>query len=315
MGNRNLSIDLGRWIFCFLIVTIHLNTIGSNILVPIARCGVPFFYMVTGYFLAQANHKKILAASVKWFKLWLCNSIILAVLVWAIQGKVPDVHLHDCLQLLLLGTADVISKLRVHGYTCDVVSPLWFLYYGAVSLLIISMIRKFVGGGKWPLYLLAAGVLIYPLFAYVLKIDQPSILSLFSLSLSFISIGMLLAKRKNSLRVSLSNCAIIIFLIVATICEANYLKGYRSAKCELFVTSIPLAIVLFRVFESLNLPQRIRAIVGWLPVKSTMDVYVWHCFAAYIILMCGLNFYYLTAIIVFILVSTISVSARKFVHR
>jgi hypothetical protein len=126
---------------------------------------------------------------------------------------------------------------------------------------------------------------------------------------------MLLAKRKNSLRVSLSNCAIIIFLIVATICEANYLKGYRSAKCELFVTSIPLAIVLFRVFESLNLPQRIRAIVGWLPVKSTMDVYVWHCFAAYIILMCGLNFYYLTAIIVFILVSTISVSARKFVHR
>lgn len=35
MNTRNIGIDFGRWIFSFLIVTLHMGMIGREYLVPL----------------------------------------------------------------------------------------------------------------------------------------------------------------------------------------------------------------------------------------------------------------------------------------
>lgn len=50
---RNLLIDYARYVFAFLVVCIHvLLAHGGTLYMPLARCAVPFFYLVTGYFLS-----------------------------------------------------------------------------------------------------------------------------------------------------------------------------------------------------------------------------------------------------------------------
>lgn len=56
---RIASLDYARWIFAFLVVIIHIPLMGGSYLMPIAWCAVPFFYMVTGFFLYDSNPTKI----------------------------------------------------------------------------------------------------------------------------------------------------------------------------------------------------------------------------------------------------------------
>ena len=72
-NQRYDNIDALRLFFAFCVVMIHVPMIGSYLLAPIYRCAVPFFYMVTGFFLYSKHESsnKLLIAAKKWFYLWL----------------------------------------------------------------------------------------------------------------------------------------------------------------------------------------------------------------------------------------------------
>ena len=56
---RNQNIDFFKGIACILIVFIHApfpEFFGDYIIKPIARFAVPFFFMVSGYFLYHSNY-------------------------------------------------------------------------------------------------------------------------------------------------------------------------------------------------------------------------------------------------------------------
>lgn len=55
MNNRISSFDFGRFFFSICVVFIHIPFAHSSAFMPIFRCAVPFFYMLTGYFLASDN--------------------------------------------------------------------------------------------------------------------------------------------------------------------------------------------------------------------------------------------------------------------
>lgn len=65
---RNLTIDLARWFWALMVVIIHVPILGRNILLPFCRCAVPFYFLITGYYLYRNGFKDSLY--LKSFKKW-----------------------------------------------------------------------------------------------------------------------------------------------------------------------------------------------------------------------------------------------------
>ena len=67
---RNTSLDLMRWICAFLVVVIHVPIVGAHFIMPITRIAVPFFFMITGYYLYSSSNvilgERLLQSSKKW---------------------------------------------------------------------------------------------------------------------------------------------------------------------------------------------------------------------------------------------------------
>lgn len=136
MLNRNYAIDFARWIFAFFVVSLHVSFWHRDIFIPIARCAVPFFFMVTGYFLLDSSKERILKSAKKWFGLWLKYTLILLVLgsLWDsfYEGKIKTWTFSDTIGIVLSGTNAYIDE---HVFEDNIygISTLWFLYAGCLS--------------------------------------------------------------------------------------------------------------------------------------------------------------------------------------
>lgn len=64
-NNRNIAIDTARWIFAFLVVVIHIPLWRGDLLLPIARSAVPFFFIIAGFYLKDSD-KALLNNAKKW---------------------------------------------------------------------------------------------------------------------------------------------------------------------------------------------------------------------------------------------------------
>ena len=83
---RNGWIDIGRFVFALLVVFIHVPMRGSIYLWPFARCAVPFFFLIAGYFCYSDDSlqfkNSINKNYKKWFFLWLkYTSMIISVVI------------------------------------------------------------------------------------------------------------------------------------------------------------------------------------------------------------------------------------------
>ena len=71
---RDYAVDLGRFAFAFLVVTLHMSMFANQYLLPLARCAVPFFYLVSGYYMFKPDERKFSRSIVhngrKWLKLY-----------------------------------------------------------------------------------------------------------------------------------------------------------------------------------------------------------------------------------------------------
>ena len=52
---RNYSIDILKTICCFLIIIIHIPWNFKEEILPLTRCAVPCFFMISGFFLYQKD--------------------------------------------------------------------------------------------------------------------------------------------------------------------------------------------------------------------------------------------------------------------
>lgn len=146
MGNRNIAIDLAKWLFAFLVVTLHTSFWHSYLLTPLARCAVPFFYMVTGYFVLNTSREHIIKASKKWLVMWMKYSLILLLVGcfwnWC-SGSYSAWSCRDTIDLVLSGSNSFIDEHvyndRTYGF-----STLWFLYAGFLALMLSSIFYRFL---------------------------------------------------------------------------------------------------------------------------------------------------------------------------
>lgn len=82
MSSRNTSIDIGRFIASFLIVAIHttfpIRSL-SAFIIEFVKIGVPFFYMISGFYIYSADNRQVADLALRSLKKVI--SILLTVLL------------------------------------------------------------------------------------------------------------------------------------------------------------------------------------------------------------------------------------------
>ena len=167
---RDYAVDLGRFAFAFLVVTLHMPMFANQYLLPLARCAVPFFYLVSGYYMFKPDERKFSRSIVhngrKWLKLYVSYMAVFMVVSCVLKLFVPgngfDWTYYDTICLLREGVSPFIDQVNDERETYGI-TTLWFLYEGVVGMLIVYILKKRIGKtstllGVFLLYIITVSV-------------------------------------------------------------------------------------------------------------------------------------------------------------
>lgn len=274
---RNEAIDYGRFIFAFLIVTIHIPCFMNSILLPIARCGVPYFFLITGYYLYTPDklslRDKLKKNIHKWIQLWIKYTIILTTLLFIlklifINENEFKCRIYDIYNLLSNGISQYTDVLIANN-TPYGISVLWFLYGGFQSFIFFYFFNSHLDKTWFK-------ILILSIFILSLSINYFSggvvIYRFISVVIPFVYIGYLLKKNENSIiKIRLRSIIILSSLLIIIL----YLEAFFTKKVEIYISTPWLIILIF-----ILLVKRPDLFKRKLKISSqvAMDIYIWHRF-------------------------------------
>lgn len=146
---RNPSIELFRYVFAFLVVFIHVPLLhGGMLLMPLARCAVPFFYLISGFFLAKKTCNvdliPFMPTAKKWILMWGKYFVVFAIIGVLIDwycGNITYPNIKDFASLVLTGQCMYVDEHIVATHKLGLLT-LWFLYEGALAFALIYVLRK-----------------------------------------------------------------------------------------------------------------------------------------------------------------------------
>lgn len=309
--SRNIAIDVARFIFAFFVVVIHVRLIGSRFILPFARCAVPFFFLVAGFFVYSNSPDKLsnrlMTNAKKWFILWLRYTVLLgvfAVLICVFQGESFTFSWSDAVDLFKNGVCKSLDVVSIKGNSFGI-SVLWFLHAGFWAFLFLWLIKSYIGKR-----FVTIAMILLLLVACATNSYYESIIvyRVFAVALPFVYLGMLL-KKYNALILDISKRTIIIliFLFVLTLYAESFF--YTS---EVYFSTIPLTLLI--VIYLIKTPD-LFGIKMNIPVKVSMDIYLWHRLI-YALLFGFFNLgllKYVAAVVVFCITLLIFTVIRKFV--
>lgn len=248
LEKRNPLIDYARYVFAFLVVCIHVPlTHGGIIYMPLARCAVPFFYLVTGYFLSISMEEgntegKIRKVCVKWLKLYgkyIALFLLISFILDACFHQMERWTSTDSLWLLLSGSPPFIDQHVWNGHIYGI-STLWFLYCGFLALCTLYLLRKYLYT-KW----LFGIIITLQIVSAIALHEQWTRWLLFYSSIPFLYYGMLLGRKtKGNTGILHSSkqytilAVFSLFLFCVSVLEIILHK-------DVFIANIPLSLGLF----------------------------------------------------------------------
>lgn len=270
---RDTSIDITRFIFAFLVVVIHIPLFGRNFIVPFARCAVPFFYIIAGFYLYTNDQNKFRSKLIKnikkWFSLWLTYTLIFAVIRITpeyLLGNDFTFHKNDVVNILTSGVCETLDIVRIKGNEFAISSVLWFLHAGFLGFIFLYFIRKYI---CCHVTIIIMSILL--LVSCFINCYYESIIIYRSIGVAipFIYIGCMIRKYLNkvtAIKTSLILKCTIAFTITLYIEALCY-------KSEVYFSTIILTLLMFVYL--LKAPD----LFGFqlrIPVKVSMDIYIWH---------------------------------------
>lgn len=311
MKNRNIAIDFAKWFFAFLVVTLHTSFWHSYLLAPIARCAVPFFYMVTGYFVLNTSRENILKTSKKWLVMWIKYSLILLAIgcLWNwCSGNHVTWSCRDTIDLVISGSNSFIDEHVYNGDTYGF-STLWFLYAGFLALMLYYIIYRqlYKKGVDVIMVILLFGSVITN---YLFKIQYDESLRLVFLAIPFMYMG----GRFRHIRLKKINAKlflIIVFLLwIIGLFEIDYVKTNKVVVQNIYLSCIPLSLIVFYVIANSSLTVS-NKIMRYFPVSSTLDVYIWHRLVYFILVLLGCYIGVVGSIEVFLVTASLSIIIKQ----
>ena len=302
----------GKFLFAFCVVCIHVDFVFYEYIRPICRLAVPFFFMVTGYFLYHNDEltmlKRIRNTRNKYLKLWVQYSILfLAVhLIFLFGvGQKPHFSIDGLISYVLIGGSDDLWIWH-NGVQYNIFLITWYLQAGFFALLLFSFLNikrllgRNVGGIICLLCILDLAKSTYgihiPLIDYVGRIVK--------LSVPFIWLGLIIHKEIDNIeRINNIDCIkLILFFVVSLV--SSYFEYYMgNPNAELWFSTYPAVASLFCLIIIMHKKsENNRSIIkfgGAFLDKPVKDVFYWHNSVYLLYVLLGISMYRLDAMIVF----------------
>lgn len=174
------------------------------------------------------------------------------------------------------------------------ISTMWFLYCGAVAMIIFFLVRR------WLFYRVTIIIAcILSLFAITTNYvsQAPVVPKVFYLAFPFLYLGMCIRKYQKKWLMWDTK---IILLGMSLSFVALYSERYIIASSKEVYLSTPFcAAAIF--FLCLKFPHIEVKAINQLPVKATMDIYVWHRLLYALLVLFGFDFKPFQAVVVFLM--------------
>jgi len=272
MRNRCELIDVARFFFAFCVVIIHVPLKGVWIIEPIFRCAVPFFYIVSGYFVFQENvSKEILRSTAnKWFVLWLKYFVILTLASLCLHyliGQSVNFNIDSLFDLFWNGTTYSLDLIyindRPYGFYV-----IWFLLSGSYLFFILQFLIKYLNRNEFYVCVLVLFLLIQILVYNNIKLPR-----FFTLCLPYVVLGGAIRRYKNSIP---SSWALVICLLIVLYLEWIVVKKIYMIQTESYF-SMPIFMSIF--FSQLVNERRSNKFLQFIALqgkKHSLYVYVYH---------------------------------------
>ena len=311
---RNYALDFARFVMAFLVVVIHVPCLGGGYLMPIARCAVPFFYIVSGYFLWKDSEEDFRSSCMrnakKWLKLYIVSALILSIAAVVIKICYPqslaDFSWQQVYWLCFNGVYPSLERIELFGKTLGT-TVVWFLYTGMITFIIAKLLHKFIKKKifRYCVYLLIiVSIIINCIYGGVL------VPRLLSASIPFVLIGAWLRCHRKSYENKLpfiKLCISVVLLYMVGWIEMKFFEGYK----EIVFSTTFHSIVLF--LAALKSPYKF-GFISHLPVKITFDVYIYHRLMFVLLVIAGWNSKSgLSAAVVYAVCMVISIGIRKII--
>lgn len=312
--NRLIMLDYARWIFAFLVVVIHVPLVGKKFLTPLAFCAVPFFYMVTGYFLYDNTpnvvSKKIVKALKNYARIWIVAFSLLTSVVFCLKviySNPLNWTLQDFVDLFLIyGNCQAAELITINGISYGT-SALWFLYGGIISLALLLCLHRLL----FNKVLFATVLALYYISIVINYRNGYVVPRIISASFVFLYVGLVLHKiiaehpflyKREYLML------LAIFLIVALYAEQLLLR------CESYnrILLLPASLAIFMLIISYKKQFGGGKLLSKIPIKTTLDIYLWHrLLYVFLVGVLNINFHKIDAIAVFLILAVVSIILRK----
>jgi len=247
---RNKSIDILKIVLMIYVILVHLmpykfdsefQTTIATIFHAVARIVIPLFFIITGYFIKNKinDSNRIKENIFKFIKMFIIWQIIYGYLVYLLykNNLIPN----DQLLLSLF-----------YGF-----GHLWYLNALFLGLILLYFTRNIKLNFKLYLAvgLIVIGYILQMLFELkYFSISQIFIYNLIGTSRNFLFLGfpyLLIGTIIQDLKIKKLKLGIFIFL-TCIILEAFIYKTHNINISNLFISSIPLSIFVFKYLLSLN---------------------------------------------------------------
>lgn len=285
------TLDALRLFFAFCVVLIHVPMLGGGYLEPIYRCAVPFFYVISGYFISgnSSFDKKLLCSSKEWLVLFVKYFIIvsaLSVFLHVVLSQVILIDFQDIAFLFIEGNIpQSLDVLKVDNQEVGLFVH-WFLIGGGYGFIILFILRKFL---EKPFFYVI--FLVLYVVCLSLTIAEVKVFRWLCLSVPYIALGFFIQKNQDRLLPILVN-RLSCFVYILAIAEWLMFRYYEIHVESYFLTPLVVAHI-FLLSLTLKIGDNSRKllfVISSLGRDHSLNIYIYHRFIfAVLLLLCGEN--------------------------
>ena len=205
---------------------------------------------------------------------WLKYSVLLSLIKLAIEGnvtKITEWTRNDTWSLVSSGVCKFLDVLHTPDGTFGT-SAMWFLYCGAVAFVVMYIVGKYLFMRSVIIVSLATIVVLWVLNYFS---ETPVLSRVAYQALPFLYLGLLIHHHEVVSVKSLIEKSSLLLAVTIIMSVTLYIEYIFNPVLEEIYLSTPLlTITLFLL--CLKFPNIIIKPFDRLPVKITMDIYIWH---------------------------------------
>lgn len=271
MAQRYILIDAMRLLFAFCVVLIHIPMKGGSCLELIYRCAVPFFYVVTGYFVFRPDNigDSFLRTSKKWFLLFIKYFIIItifSILLHIILMQSLHVDIQDFIDLIVLGNIKSLDEIQIHDISCGLYVH-WFLLGGAYAFIVLYVIKNYLSK-KW-FYITILCLYVICLYLVINDVRIPRWVYL---SIPYVTLGFYIRNNQTKLQTICCNNRLKIVIFLFAFAEWIIFKATGVKSECYFLTPLLVSILFLGCLTDKN--NNIVSFLSEMGTKHTLNIYI-----------------------------------------